>query len=45
MKTELFPHGARGLPAQEGTALDISLEQETHEGGGLSTLREPVAPA
>ena len=43
-----FPHGDRGVSAQKGTAsLDISLEQEkeTHQGGGLDTLREPVAPA
>lgn len=42
-----FPHGASGLSAPDGTAsLAISLEQEeTHEGGGSSTLREPIAPA
>lgn len=37
----MFPHGDKGLSAQEGTAfLDISFEQEedTHEGGSLDTL-------
>lgn len=37
----MFPHGGRGLSAQEVIAsLDISLEQEkeTYQGGGLGTL-------